>query len=142
MKEQHSVGPRDLPAHGWPSRRVITACNGVGPLLTRYFVFQSIPISIYVHHLHISDEDRALHDHPWKFFTFLVSSGYFEHTPHGRFWRRRFSVLYRPAEWQHRLELVRPTWTIVVRFRRIRDWGFWLPNGWMNWREYGEKFCE
>lgn len=144
MIEQPSVGvtSKDKPIYGFPPRRIIQSCQGGGPLLTRYFLFRSDPISIYLHHLHISDEDRCLHDHPWAFVTFLLSSGYFEHTPDGRFWRRRFSALYRPAEWKHRLELVRPTWTLIVRFRRVRDWGFWLPSGWMNWRDYGRNYCD
>ena len=74
---------------GW--RQVIWSCAAVrGPLLTRYYVVETRWFAVYLHHLHTSDEDRALHDHPWSFVTFLISGGYEEHTPAGVFWRRRF----------------------------------------------------
>lgn len=162
----------DQPVHGWPRRRVIWSCDASkGPLLTRYFLIQTRWFALYLHHLHASDEDRALHDHPWSFVTFLLSGGYFEHTPmpeHDqqvcgcrdaswcpfnpaaskvtphtvRTWRRRFSLLWRPAEWQHRLELVKPTWTLVLRLRRRRQWGFITRSGWQDWISYGKEWCD
>jgi hypothetical protein len=140
----------DPPTGYWPKKRVIWACDWMrGKLLTRYFLLRTPVFAVYLHHLHVSDEDRALHDHPWSFVTFLLSSGYYEWTPVGqgvgavvRTWRRRFSVLYRPATWQHRLELVKPTWTLVLRFRTVRDWGFITPDGWLDWRSYGKRWCD
>jgi hypothetical protein len=141
----------------WPRKRVIEPCTkkAQGPLLTRYYLLATPWFSLYLHHLQASDEDRCFHDHPWSFVTFLLSSGYYEHClvpgydageyrrhVQVRRWRRRFSVLYRPAEWQHRLELVRPCWTLVLHFPRRRDWGFWTPTGWMDWRAYGKEWCE
>ncbi len=133
----------DQPVFGWPRRRVITSCDASkGPLLTRYFLIQNAFFALYLHHLHASDEDRALHDHPWSFWTFLLSSGYWEHTVTQRIWRRRFTLHFRPAEWQHRLELVRPTWTLVLRLRRRREWGFVTKQGWLDWRTYGKEWCD
>ena len=127
----------------WPKRLVIWSCRSPrGPLLTRYYLIGSRRWAVYLHHLHTSDEDRALHDHPWSFVTWLVGGGYYEHTPAGRCWHRRFSVLWRPAEFRHRLELPRPTWTLVLRFRRRREWGFWLPSGWMPWNAYDDQWCD
>jgi hypothetical protein len=132
----------------WPPRKVIWSCDASrGPLLTRYFLVHTPLVGIFLHHLHASDEDRALHDHPWSFVTCLLTSGYYEHTPDRdgtirRTWRRRFSVLYRPAEWQHRLELVRPTWTLMFRWRRRRVWGFFTPGGWVDWVTYGKEWCD
>lgn len=141
----------DQPTAGWPRRRVIWSCTAArGPLVTRYFLLQTARLGIYLHRLHVSDEDRALHDHPWAFVSILLSGGYWEHVPAAggdptatrRYWRRRFSVLYRPARWAHRLELVRPTWTLVVRFRRERMWGFFTPSGWRDWIAYGKEWCD
>ncbi len=138
-----SVSRLDLPVHGFPPRKTIWSCQeSKGPLITRYFLLDANPLGIYLHHLHADDEDRAHHDHPWTFISFLFHRGYWEHTPAGRYWHRRFSVLYRPAEWRHRLELVAPTWTLIVRFRRRRVWGFWLPSGWLDWKAYGKKWCD
>lgn len=115
------------------------------PLMTRYFLFRRESVALFLHHFHRSDLDE-LHDHPWTFVTFLLSHGYWEHTPQGRFWRRRFSVLYRPAEYQHFIEIERPTWTIVLRFRKRREWGF-IKNGiWTLWTKFEEmksrSICE
>lgn len=127
---------------GIPYRTVLSCQSDRGPLFTRYFLCATRWFAIYVHHLHTSDEDRALHDHPWSFVTFLLSGGYFEHTPEGRHWRRRFSLLYRPAEWLHRLELVQPTWTVLIHFRRRRLWGFRFADGrWEEWRAYHANWC-
>ncbi len=126
----------------WPKYRVIASCNKTkGPLLIRYFLLHTAPISIFLHHLMASDEDRALHDHPWTFVTMLLSGGYWEHTTTQRLWRRRFSILYRPAEWQHRLELDKPVWTLVVKFRSRRDWGFITKTGWQKWTAYLVEWC-
>lgn len=143
--------------HGF--KRVIMSCTEErGPLLTRYHLIRTRWFGLYLHHLHTSDEDRALHDHPWTFATVLLSGGYFEHVQEhtyqlrdcrwtrvpctSRYWRPRFSVLWRPAEFAHRLELVSPVWTLVLRFRVRRDWGFFTPGGWLHWRAYSDKFCD
>ena len=105
------------------------------PLMTRYFLFRRESVGLFLHHFHRSDLDEY-HDHPWTFLTFLISSGYWEHTPGGRFWRRRFSILYRPAEFQHYIEVERPTWTLVLRFRGRREWGFIKDGIWTCWRKF------
>jgi len=126
----------------WPKKRIIFSCDkSKGPLLVRYFLLRSPWISVFVHHLIQSDDERALHDHPWSFITILLSGGYWEHTISERLWRRRFSVLYRPAEWQHRLELERPVWTLLIKFRTRRLWGFITKNGWQRWNNYLTEWC-
>lgn len=106
------------------------------PLMTRYFLVRRTRWGVFLHHFHRSDVD-ILHDHPWTFITLLLSGGYWETTDRGRFWRRRFILLYRPATYRHFIEVERPVWTLVVRFRRQREWGFWLPGGWRAWYRAG-----
>lgn len=130
-------------------RRVITPDCPEGkvgrPLMTRYFVFRRKAFGLFVHHFHRSDLDE-LHDHPWTFMTLLLSSGYWEHTTKGRFWRRRFSILYRPAEYQHFIEIEKPVWTVVLRFRRCREWGFIKDGKWTWWKAFEDlksrSICE
>lgn len=108
------------------------------PLMTRWTLVRFKTWALFLHKFHRSDLDE-LHDHPWSFVSFLVSAGYWEHTPKGRFWRRRCSVLYRPAEYQHFIEISKPTWTLVLRFRERREWGF-IKNGvWTWWRSICEE---
>lgn len=128
----------------WPRFKEISdACAPeIGPLMIRYFILRLPFVAIYVHKFMRSDNDRHFHDHPWSFVTILLNRGYNEHTPRGTFWRRRFSVLYRPATWQHWVEINRPVWTLVIRFRRVREWGFITEKGWIDWKTYGQEWCE
>jgi hypothetical protein len=141
-------------------RRLIGACTGGGLLLTRYHIFDNRWFGVYLHRLNQSDEERAPHDHPWSFISVLLTGGYTEVTPvfcsvnggctpaEDKRWYHQLSVLFRPAEYIHRLELTKPTWTLVLRGPERRTWGFWVVNPtnmtreWMDHREYGEKFCE
>lgn len=135
-------------------RRIIQACTGGGVLLTRYHIFDNRWFGVYLHHLQQSDEDRACHDHPWAFVSILLTGGYWEHVPAPlsyvdegpkatwSTWYPRWSVLRRPAEWQHRLELPHPVWTLVLRGPERRVWGFWPDNQFMHHVEYGNRFCE
>jgi hypothetical protein len=152
VTESH-VTTRDRPRQPgpwrWPRRRVIWSCTAArGPLLTRYYLLETRWLGVYLHQLHASDDDRALHDHPWSFVSILFHHGYWEHgdaggDPARGVWHPRGSVLWRPAEWRHRLRLAeRPTWTLVLRFRRRRAWGFITPQGWQDWQAYGKEWCD
>lgn len=132
------------------------------PLLIRYILFRCPAFGIYLHNMKRSDYDRALHDHPWPFVSFVLSGGYYEHhdqTLDGHEameWRKPGNVLVRPAEWRHRFELDREwwtpeskgpekqAWTLVIVGRRFRRWGFFLKDGWCWWRKHNYQLgiCE
>lgn len=48
--------------------------------MTRYILFRSPLFSIYIHQFLRSDRD-SYHDHPWNFWTYVVSGSYIEHRP-------------------------------------------------------------
>lgn len=122
------------------------------PLLIRYILFRFKAFGIYVHHLMRSDFDRALHDHPWPFVSFIVKNGYVEEHDHTndrtkvQVQHLPGNVILRPAEWRHRviLEPGVTAWTLVIVGRRCRPWGFHLPSGWCWWRKHNPKLdiCE
>lgn len=109
--------------------------------------------SIRLHHILRSDDLRALHDHPFNFWTLLLYGGYTEYLPAKmnttstaliRVDRRMGSFRYVPATQAHRLVLTYPCWTLVFGGTSYRKWGFYL-NGyrkadWVNWREYSETY--
>lgn len=124
----------------------------LGPLLVRYYLFDGgdkYP-SLYIHKLCRSDAERDLHDHPWWFFTFLMTGGYLEETPFevtefddatiiNTFkieYREPRRLYFRPATWTHRLLLVKPVWTLVLRGKTSREWGFYTQSGWINSKNY------
>lgn len=93
---------------------------------------------IRVHHILRSDVDRELHDHPFDFWSFIIAGpGYVETTLAGARYYPRWSIVKRHAEDFHRLSLTAPVWTIVIRGRIRRTWGFRLDTGhWMHWRDF------
>ena len=48
--------------------------------LTRWVLFNRFGFKIFLHHIHRSDWDRHLHDHPWPFVSFLLKGSYSEWT--------------------------------------------------------------
>lgn len=107
--------------------------------LVRWRLLQTPWFAVYLHHILRSDDDRALHDHPWSFASVILAGGYFEHTPRGRFWRQPGSIILHRAEELHRIELgpsraaiggTLPAWTLVFCGRRRRPWGFSTAAGW------------
>lgn len=122
--------------------------------LTRWYLFRKDWLGIFLHRFHRSDEDRALHDHPWAFVTFILWRGYFEHTPcyckdpncAATTIKRKWPLMicYRPATWRHRVELVdgKVAWTLVFRFRERRIWGFWEKSGFIPWNKWWQNNCE
>ncbi|MCW5678430.1 MAG: hypothetical protein KIT65_10850 [Xanthobacteraceae bacterium] len=98
--------------------------------------------NIYLHHFLKSDEDRALHDHPWWNISLLLDGEYTEHTIDAggvnvRTVRKAGEVKYRGAKSAHRVELHNgPCWTLFITGPRIREWGFHCPNGWRHWKEF------
>jgi hypothetical protein len=123
---------------------------GATPLLHRYILFRIPSFGIYLHHLLRSDYERSLHCHPFTFVSLIIKGQYIEHHDQTRdgkevaALRPRWSLLYRPAEWRHRLEMDSPVWTMVFVGRRRRPWGFYLPDGWCWWRKHNPalNICE
>ena len=100
--------------------------------LTRYVLFQCKLFGLYIHKFWVSDY-KVPHDHPWNFFSLPLLVGYLEHLLDGTVVRRRaFSPKFRTAEEFHWVELDKgPAWTLFVRFRARRTWGFLTPEGWI-----------
>lgn len=98
--------------------------------------------NIYLHHFLRSDDDRALHDHPWWNLSILLEGRYVEHTISAgginiRTERRAGEMKFRRAGAAHRIELVDgPCWTIFITGPRLREWGFHCPGGWVHWRDF------
>lgn len=120
--------------------------------LVRYIVFKSNLGCIYIHRFMRSDVDDP-HDHPWNFFTYVISGRYMEafydrkkhqiSKKKDKFlamWTKRINVrkpgslAYRRATDIHQVIVDRPyemseielaPFTICIIGPRIRQWGFW-----------------
>jgi hypothetical protein len=115
--------------------------------LKRYFVWndnrgpEKKP-HIYLHKFINSDPDRNLHDHPWNFISFILWRGYVEETP-GGVKKRKYPgmILYRPANWAHRVHITKPAWTLVLTFKKKREWGFHTLKGWIHNQKFVHFRC-
>lgn len=162
-------------------RIVITRDDGVPYLIRRSFLTIGKLFSLKYHQILQSDE-ACSHDHPWPFLTVILKGGYYEWTPvtqkeKGKVlrnkvaddgtievcrWHGAGSIMFRPANWRHRLELKEnkyratqyengnliiqeiepepiPAHTFVITGRVIRDWGFFTKTGWKFWKDYNKR---
>lgn len=94
--------------------------------------------NVYLHDIRKSDDDRALHDHPWTNTSYLLMGSYLEHTPDGIFTRRAGDIVERPAHALHRLEVVPGDRAIslFITGPKVREWGFNCPKGWRHWKQF------
>lgn len=114
--------------------------------------------SIRLHHWIASDDQRYFHDHSWSFASLILKGGYTEWTPTPidevvgmgpRVGRRygRWSLLKRPAEWKHTVEVESGgAWTLMLTGREKRVWGFWVGGKFRKrnkyFYEHGHHPCE
>lgn len=111
--------------------------------LRRWRIIETPWGGIYLHHILLPDGDLALHDHPFRFAALILRGGYREVRqriygplkPSRRLYGRRqwrwhgwLSLNGMGMEDAHKITSVKPnTWTLVLRGRRMREWGFYEP---------------
>lgn len=115
------------------------------PYMNRWFVIpRNRFFNIYLHQFMRSDDDRALHDHPWANCSILLDGTYTEHTiAAGGINRREVlragSIRFRwSGRIAHRVELHEgPCWSLFLTGPRYRSWGFHCPEqGWIHWEQF------
>lgn len=104
--------------------------------------------NVFVHQFLSSDDERALHDHPWRWLTIILSGQYLEHVPadpsnpagattvHHR--REGDVVWCRRSQRAHRIEVIdgERAITLFLTGRKTREWGFHCRQGWRHWRDF------
>lgn len=108
----------------------------------------------YLHNFRRSDDDRALHDHPWVNCSVILQGSYIEEMPDLSARRTPFTRLYdlpririqrnpgdivfRRATDAHRIELIdgKPVWTWFMTGPVIRTWGFHCAQGWIPYQDF------
>lgn len=108
------------------------------PYLIRYWLRRDRPEgSIYLHCIRKSDDERALHDHPWSSTSLVLQGTLREILPEGSRLLTPGTIASRSAEQPHRLEVVDgPVWTLFITGAVEREWGFHCPNGWVHWKDF------
>lgn len=119
------------------------------PYLYRWHLLpRSKEANLYFHVQVKDDPKRPLHDHPWDNMSVILAGGYKEtisltdgepqeestHT-----WPRGVgTVIYRRSRQAHRLELLygEPyAMTLFMTGPKVKDWGFWFPEGWVPYEQ-------
>lgn len=111
------------------------------PYMLRWWVIpRNKFFNIYLHHFLRSDDDRALHDHPWMNCSYLLKGTYTEWTiapggVHKNRVAKSGSFKFRDAKFAHRIELHDgPCWSLFITGPVVREWGFHCPKGWRSWK--------
>lgn len=116
---------------------------------------------IRLHHIVTKDWDDHLHDHPFSFWSFVLTGGYLELRPvirnpcfikdddgkileECRVTQRYAGALdYRHACDRHKIVRVEPnTWTLVFAGPLRQWWGFYTPKGKVHHRHYESAHSE
>lgn len=119
-----------------------------------------LPFALRVHKISTIDYDRDMHNHPWSFISIVLRGGYTEkrpmfeeprflrchdiesgewidYEPSLHYMRLPGSIALRRASDRHVISAVLPdTYTLVFQFRKVQEWGFFTPKGFVPWREY------
>lgn len=135
------------------------------PYLLRWWVIPRNPLfNIYLHLILRSDDDRALHDHPWMNCSIILRGEYDEmalwkpmligwraakklyperfeskttfYARQVAYRRRAGSIVFRRPDYPHRLIVNKPAWTLFITGPRIREWGFHTPTKWVHWKDF------
>jgi hypothetical protein len=93
--------------------------------------------NLYLHRYDGSDDDRALHDHPWRSIGVVLWGKVYEVTKDGE--KRLWPLVpkYRSATYAHRIILKsRFAYTLFFTYPKEREWGFHCPKGWVHWSHF------
>lgn len=130
--------------------------------LNRWHLIPRNPVfNVYLHEFRRSDDDRALHDHPWANCSILLIGDYIEHSilPGGirvATHRHAGDIVFRRARSAHRIQLLtrrvvrtatdgtrtwvareKPCFTLFLTGPRLRRWGFHCERtGWVAWQDF------
>lgn len=113
------------------------------PYMLRWWVIpRNRWFNIYLHRFLRSDDDRALHDHPWFNCSYILDGEYTEETiscggVHHKRVVRVGEIKFRSPWRAHRVELhAGPCWTLFITGPIVRTWGFHCPRGWRPWKMF------
>ncbi|MGH8075605.1 MAG: hypothetical protein ACREO4_16265 [Lysobacter sp.] len=131
---------------------IVGADSPDGAYLNRWWLIpRNRVFNVYLHEFLRDDDDRALHDHPWAWCSFLLHGEYIEHTIadggiHRRQVRQAGSLKVSGPRRAHRIELFdfgmeaqqgkERCWTIFITGPRMRRWGFHCPKGWVDFARF------
>jgi hypothetical protein len=93
----------------------------------RWRLFSTPWFDVNIHGIYKADEDKHLHNHPWKIWTMVLKGGYYEEL-HGGVRRLRIfgHMSYNKTSDFHKIRTMykSPTYTLAVMGKRNNEWGY------------------
>lgn len=117
--------------------REITDINGDSVYLKRWSINLPFGLSLKLHCIERSDDDRCHHDHPWWFVRIILSGGYDETCGQNHRIVRRWplTISWCGRGFQHRITRLhdKRSWSLILCGPRRDSWGFYTHDGWLHW---------
>lgn len=109
--------------------------------LQRLWIAKTRKGAVALHWFHQPDRARDLHDHPWWFVSFVLRGFYIEELPGGvRRTVRWFNFKRAGERGQHSVIYASPgLLTLVIRGPKVRRWGFYTREGFVDSEEYFQR---
>lgn len=102
---------------------------------------------VFIHRMSAPDPGLDLHNHPWRFWSVILWGGYVERRRETA--RSRSSLQIRGLlslramrlRENHRIvSLLRgSSWSLVIHGPHVRSWGFFTPDGFVDWQDYDQS---
>lgn len=110
------------------------------PAILRWYLIPRNPLfNLYLHQLLRSDNDEALHDHPWWNLSIILRGYYMEVFKDYPVWRNQGDWIFRRAKTPHRIVVLEPCWTLFITGPKFREWGFHCPKGWVSFKDFTNR---
>lgn len=123
--------------------------NGDGtPHLSRLRIIQTPLGGVYLHAIHSKDDDRDPHDHPWTFWSMVLSGIYIDRVwddprdlkdSYTRVHRKRKIHRTRRSQAHQIVGLRGNVRTLVLVGPKGKSWRFWTPEGPVDWKDYDKR---
>lgn len=109
--------------------------------ILRLHIVKTPWFAVCLHWIRKPDAEPWLHDHPVSFLSLILRGGYAEKRSKGKgeyitinSW---FNFVRGSDKDRHTIILVRKnTLTLALMGPKTREWGFWMPEGWVMWKDY------
>ncbi len=114
------------------------------PYLQRFAIYRGKRVGLYLHNFVDRDQDTEMHDHPWHALSLILCGSYIERRLRSglEVTERRVSLFnwLRPDRFHMISEAQPGTWSLMIRFRRVKGWGFIgaMTNGQASYRPVDE----
>jgi len=108
-------------------------------------IWERLPVNLFLHRFHRSDDDGALHSHPWLWcVSFVLVAGYSEERRDvdkvKRHTIRPFTFNFLTNSTYHRVDLIdgKEAWSLFLVGPRVSTWYFWDRErlARCNWRDF------